>query len=88
MLEINIWGNRDVIDLSGEKHTEKSVAELIKSLFTPTLLFLDKRGAEILRINGCLPPERLMLALRYAAERTLRTRNSPRVIFPSHHPKG
>lgn len=69
VLEINIWGNRKVTDLSGEKHTEKSFAERNKIWFTPTLRFLDERGAEVLRINGYLPPERLILALRYVAER-------------------
>ena len=33
--------------------------------FTPTLLFLDEKGAVALRLNGYQPPDRFRVALDY-----------------------
>ncbi len=69
LIEINIWGDREVTDTAGRTMTEKTFAVSLKVQFTPTLLFLDERGEIALRLNGYWPPERFGLALRYVAER-------------------
>ena len=68
-LDINMWGDREVTDMSGKAYTEKNFAAALKVWFTPTLLFFDERGRVVLRINGYYPPQQFMAALRYVAEK-------------------
>jgi thioredoxin-related protein len=65
-VEINMWGDREVTDLSGRPTTEKSFAVAQKVWFTPTLLFFDEQGKVILRVNGYYPPHQFLAALQYA----------------------
>jgi len=67
VIAINIWGDREVIGLDGEATTEKALAEQLKVLYTPTLLFLDEQGGMALRINGYYPPHKFSVALDYVA---------------------
>lgn len=68
-LEINMWGDREVTDLSGNTFSEKDYAATLKVWFTPTLLFFDEQGHVVLRVNGYYPPHQFMAALRYVAEK-------------------
>jgi thioredoxin-related protein len=69
-LELNIWGDREVTWSDGRASTEKQLAAQLKVQYTPTLLFLDERGAIALRVNGYYPPPRFLAALDYAAGKT------------------
>jgi len=60
---INIWGDREVTWTDGRRMPEKKFAAMLKIQFTPTLLFLDEKGAPAHRINGYLPPEEFYAAL-------------------------
>ncbi|MHB8536386.1 MAG: thioredoxin family protein [Sulfuricaulis sp.] len=66
---LDIWGNREVTDLSGNKMPEKELAARLKVRFTPTILFFDEQGATVLRMNGYYPPHRFMAALQYVAQK-------------------
>ncbi len=66
-LALNLWGDREVTDLQGETTTEKPFAATLRVQYTPTLVVLDSRGQVTLRLNGYYPPERLHLALAFAA---------------------
>lgn len=68
-IDINIWGDRPVTDFSGEVLTEKKLATKYKVMFTPTILFFDVNGRQIMRINGYYPPPQFLAALQYVAER-------------------
>jgi thioredoxin-related protein len=68
-LEINMWGDREVIDSSGNKLSEKQYAAKLKVWFTPTLLFFNEKGQVVLRVNGYYPPHQFFAALKYVAER-------------------
>ncbi len=68
-LEINIWGDREVTAFTGETLAEKEFAAKLKVWFTPTIIFFDGQGTQILRINGYYAPHEFMAALRYVAER-------------------
>ncbi len=68
-IEINMWGDREVISIGGKHFTEKTFAAALKVQYTPTLLFLDEQGKVALRINGYYPPDKFRLALRYVADR-------------------
>ena len=67
VIEINIWGDRDVITVDGESFTEKQLASALKVQFTPTLLFYDEQGQGILKLNGYLPPTEFLAALNYVS---------------------
>lgn len=68
-IELNIWGDREVTDFSGNTLPEKEFAAKLKVRFTPTLLFFNEKGEQVLRINGYYPPHQFMAALRYVAEK-------------------
>ena len=68
VVAINLWGDREVTDRDGVKHTEKSFSTALKVQFTPTLIFFDEDGKTILRLNGYLAPAQFKTALEYVAQ--------------------
>ena len=68
-IAVNIWGNNEVVWLDRKTYTEKTLAALLNVQFTPTLLFLDERGAVVLRLNGYYPPHKFSAALDFVAGR-------------------
>jgi len=68
VIAVNMWGDREVTDLSGNLTTEKEFAKDLRVMFTPTLLFMDEQGKVVLRLNGYYPPHRFNAALDYGAQ--------------------
>ena len=68
-IDINMWGDREVVGMKGKTFTEKSFSASRKVWFTPTLLFFDEKGKIALRINGYYPKDKFLIALRYVAEK-------------------
>jgi len=68
VIAVNMWGDREVIDLEGESITEKQFAMALKVMFTPTLLFLDEQGKIIIRLNGYYPPHKFATVVDYVGE--------------------
>jgi thioredoxin-related protein len=66
---LNIFGDREVTWIDGQRLTEKTLARHLKVQFTPTLLFLDEQGRVTTRLNGYWPPHRLSAALDYVIAR-------------------
>jgi len=62
-LALNIWGDREVTWTDGRAMTEKQLAAMLKVQFTPTLVFLDEKGAVARRINGYYPPREFAAAI-------------------------
>ncbi len=69
VIAINMWGDREVIDLAGETTTEKAFAGALRVQYTPTLLFLNEQGKVLLRINGYFAPHKFDIALDFVAGR-------------------
>lgn len=67
VVQLNMWGDREVTGLDGKQLTEKNFAAALKVQFTPTLLFLDEAGNTVLRLNGYTPPGRFKAALDWVA---------------------
>jgi thioredoxin-related protein len=67
VVAINMWGDREVIQVGGQSFTEKTLAEALRVSFTPTLLFFDEDRNVVLRLNGYYPPPSFRLALEYAS---------------------
>ena len=68
-ISINMWGDREVTDFDGQVLTEKQLAAKHKVWFTPTILFFDAQGKQVLRVNGYYPPHQFLAALKYVAEK-------------------
>lgn len=70
VVAIDVLGQRDVVGIDGKKYgTEKAFAHSVKTQFTPTLMFLDSKGKEVLRLSGYHPPYQFRAALEYVADR-------------------
>ena len=70
LVTINMWGDREVIQVGGQSFTEKTLAEALNVQFTPTLLCFNEAGKVILRVNGYYPPDAFRAALDYARTHT------------------
>jgi len=75
VLALNIWGDREVTDITGKAMPEKEFAKAMKVQFTPTLLLLDETGDVALRLNGYLPPHKFEAALDYVGQRLEKQQN-------------
>lgn len=62
---VDIWGVDEVTDLNGERLTERDLAQREGTDFTPSLLFYDRDGNEVLRLRGYYPPYQFRAALEF-----------------------
>ena len=72
-VEFNIVGSSETVWADGTRATEKALAARLKVRTTPTLMFLDERGAVVLRLNGYYEPQRFIVALDYVSNRDYRS---------------
>lgn len=68
VIAINIKGQRPVVDIDGKTYTEKSFAVHKKTNFTPSIVFYNTKGKEVLRLRGYRPPYQFRAALEYIAD--------------------
>ncbi|MDP6392466.1 MAG: thioredoxin fold domain-containing protein [Arenicellales bacterium] len=69
LVAINIWGDREVIQVGGQVFSEKDLAEALKIQYTPTLLFFNEQRRVVLRLNGYQPPDTFRTALEFVHTR-------------------
>ena len=69
VIAINVKGQRPVLNIDGKSYTEKSFSALKKTNFTPSILFYNAQGQEILRLRGYRPPYQFRAALEYVADK-------------------
>ena len=69
VIAVNLWGDKDVVDLDGKTTTEKQFAEALKVQYTPTLLFLNEQGRVVVRLNGYYEPDKFDVVLNYVVEK-------------------
>ncbi len=68
-IALNVWGDREVTWTDGKAISEKQLAAMLKVHATPTLVFLDEKGAVALRFGGHVPPAQFVPKLDAAAPR-------------------
>ena len=68
VIAINIKGQRPVTDLDGKTYTEKEFAALKETNFTPSVIFYNTNGKEVLRLRGYRPPYQFRAALEYVSD--------------------
>ena len=54
VVRINVLGKSEIKDLSGKATTEAKLAEALRIRYTPTIVFLDEAGSEIIRYESYL----------------------------------
>ena len=86
VVAINMWGDREVIDLKGTTITEKQFASDLKVMFTPTLMFLDEQARVVLRVNGYFAPDKFTAALDYVGQKHELKRVAFRDYYNKHKP--
>lgn len=69
VIAINVKGQRPVVDANGKTYTEKTFSALKKTNFTPSILFYNTKGQEVLRLRGYRPPYQFRAALEYVADK-------------------
>ncbi len=67
LVAINLWGDREVVQVGGKSFTEKTLAEALDVNFTPTLLFFNEDREVALRLNGYYPLVEFGQALDYVS---------------------
>jgi thioredoxin-related protein len=67
VIETNMWGDREVVDLNGDEFIEKEYAAKMRVQFTPTIVFFDHNSRVVLRLNGYQSSDKLNTALDYVS---------------------
>jgi len=79
IIQLNLWGDREVTDLDGKVTTEKKLGRKYRVQFTPTLQFFPKKLAEgskkpgheveVWRLLGYWKPFHFLNTFRYVKEK-------------------
>lgn len=65
VIPIDVWGKLEVTNLQGKKTSETLFANEVQAQFTPTIIFYNTQGKEMLRLKGYYPPYLFRAALDY-----------------------
>ena len=68
VVQLDIWGDREVADFAGNTLTEKQLARNLKIQLSPMISFFGAGGKEVFRIAGYYKPQLFKTALKYVAE--------------------
>jgi len=68
-IQMDLWGDREFMDLDGEKRSEKTIARGRFVRGTPVMLFFDAKGTEVFRMPGYAPPPLLLAVYQYVIEK-------------------
>ena len=68
VIPLDIWGVTEVTDVQGETLSERDFALRERTNFTPSLIFYNAQGREVLRLRGYYPPYQFRAALEYVAD--------------------
>ncbi len=86
LISINIWGDREVTDKAGNSLSEKQFARNLDVDFTPTLLFMNEEGDDLIRLNGYYPPQKFAAVIDYIGKKKEKTIGFSD-YWKSHQPK-
>ncbi|MET0045678.1 MAG: thioredoxin fold domain-containing protein, partial [Candidatus Thiodiazotropha sp. 6PLUC3] len=77
IIPIDIWSTEEITTLEGETLTQREYALDEKTNFTPSLIFIDPKGNEVLRLRGYYPPYQFRAALEYVADQHFKNESFP-----------
>jgi thioredoxin-related protein len=101
MVQLNLWGSREVTDFDGKKMEEKALARRWRVVFTPTISFFPPtvaavagksgRDAEVMRMPGLLKPFHFLTMFQYVREEAYKRQGFQRYLqakFADYKAKG
>ncbi len=80
LVAINMWGDREVVQVGGKSFTEKTLAKALNVNFTPTLIFFNESKEIALRLNGYYPVLDFDHALDYVSAKMESTAGFPEYL--------
>ena len=83
ILQLNLWGSRQVTDFDGQEMEERALARKWRIMYTPTVMFMDespekvagRKGseAEVVRMPGYFKPFHFISMFEYVKENAYET---------------
>jgi len=67
IVALNMWGDREVVNVGGTAYSEKTFAEALGIKYTPTLLFFDENQKVIHQLNGYVPVENFQKSMKFVS---------------------
>lgn len=64
-VQLDIWADTPVVTPAGERTTARAWAEALGLFYTPTLVFFDERGTEVVRLDSVAHFNRIRRTLDY-----------------------
>ncbi|ADO44981.1 conserved hypothetical protein [Hydrogenobacter thermophilus TK-6] len=80
MVEIDIRGANEVVDVDGKKMTERQFAHKYGVRLTPVFMFFDQKGNVVAKVPGYIEPKDFLLIGRYMVEGHYRDTNLVKFI--------
>jgi thioredoxin-related protein len=88
VLQLNLWGARNVTDFTGEELGERDVARKWRVNFTPTIMFFDKEAPdgksgldlEVARMPGYFKPFHFISMFEYVQQEVYKEDNFQRFL--------
>ncbi|MFN7065521.1 MAG: thioredoxin family protein [Aquificaceae bacterium] len=75
MVEIDIIGSNEVVDLDGNKLSERQFSLRHGVRLTPVFMFFDKDGKVVAKVPGYIEPQEFLLIGRYVVEGHYKSKN-------------
>ncbi len=75
MVEVDIRGSNELIDLDGKRMSEKQFAHKYGVRLTPVFMFFDQKGDVVAKIPGYIEPKDFVLVGKYVVEGHYKTTN-------------
>jgi thioredoxin-related protein len=89
VIAIDVQGQRPVLDTKAKSYkTEKQFSAYLKTHFTPSLVFYDEKGDEIMRLSGYHPPYQFRAVLEYVADKHYKKETLQRYLDRGYVPQG
>lgn len=66
VVQLDIWGKRAIKDFRNQDSSDSRLAKTLDIRYTPTIVFFDRQGKEILRLESYLTPAHFGDLIRFA----------------------
>ena len=73
VIALDVKGDRNITTIDGVVYDEKAYSAMHRTNFTPSLLFFNIEGKEVLKLQGYHPPYKFRAALEYVADEHYKT---------------
>ena len=67
IVALNMWGDREIVNVGGNEYSEKTFAEALGIKYTPTLLFFDENKKVIHQLNGYVPVDNFQRSMSFVS---------------------